>query len=269
VTEPKQSAAVSRIDAMFSMERGKPIGAKFQNQHVLIYGGQGVGKTTFFGSYAGAFILPFETGSVYAAARKYDGPLDSWAKFEDAYKVLVTAKNQGLFERAGVSIIVGDSLDAFYHLARKKICEQEQINDLSDLGYGRGHALCDALVMRAIDALRALAPVGMTSHAAQITKPVEGRGGVEKDVEKFVPSVRVKIAEWISGWVPLVGFAYKSAEGDFLVKFHSHHRLESKCRDRTLEKIKKPFPNDYATVAKVHDAALAEMGYQVSDIYLP
>jgi hypothetical protein len=267
--EPKPAAAPTNpLEALFPVAGAPPFGALFRNQHMLIYGAQGCGKTTFFGGYAGAYILPFEPGC-YQASRYWPHKLDSWEKFEQALKAIWQGYQTKHLQTVGITTIVIDSVDALYKLAVEKICRDNAIKDLSDMSYGRGYSLADGLFMGGIDRLKSIMPIAMTSHVSTITKPVESKSGIEKDVEKIVPSIKRSLNEWLSGWVPIVGYAYKSAEGEFLVKFHSHFRLESKCRDSILEGIKKPYPNKFEVVAKAHDDGLKAKGYRYSEEFQP
>ena len=103
-------------------------------------------------------------------------------------------------------------------------------------------------------------PVACTSHALTVTEELENKTGIKKEVEKRKPSVDRRVGEWLAGEQNLVGYTYKSAEGEFLIKFHSDPRLETKDRTGLLEAGRRPHKTSWEGVAAAYGEAAKAAG---------
>ncbi len=241
----------------------------FEELTMMLYGTQGSGKTSFFGSSKSAFILATEPGAQFQSA--FWRPIGRWNKdpnskvlsFEMMIEGLVEAHNEGKLKKVGIKLVVIDTIDQLYGMACKYLCERERVASIGDIPYGKGYAEALTMVKDKIEFLSSFVSVAFISHAMNTTEELESISGIKKEVEKSKPSVDRRVAEWLAGRQNLVGYAYKSADGQFLLKFHSDHRLETKDRTGFFEAYKKPILNSWDGVVKIYNDAAKAKGVEI------
>lgn len=138
-------------------ERETPKGLLAQARHgpqpmprrLLLYGVQGVGKSTFAASAPGAIFLPTEDGLS-------DIDCTALPVFRD-FSRLIQALRELYKEPHDYQTVVIDSLDALEQLVWADVCEEHQKNSIEDFGYGKGYVFALTRwrqLLRALDALR-------------------------------------------------------------------------------------------------------------------
>lgn len=235
---------------------------------MLVYGHQGSGKTTFFGSSGHALVLAFEPGAQFqsGAMRRVErwAPdpkgLDKRMDFLTMVNAITESARTGKLRERGIKIVVGDTIDRLHQICTTAVCEANDVVSIGDIPFGKGYAMVTNLLQGEIRKLAAFVPVAFTSHCITVTEELENRSGVKKEVERLKPSVDRRIGEWLAGEQNLVGYAYKSAEGEFLLKFHSDPRLESKDRTGLFEKGRKPIKTSWTAVVDAYNDAAKAAG---------
>lgn len=238
---------------------------------MLVYGDQGTGKTSFFGGNKSAMIFAVEPGAQFQSA--YWRPIFRWEadhtgndrrlSFTMMVQAVVAAKNEGKLKEAGIKLIVIDTIDRLYDLACRHLCEQMGVQTIGDIGYGKGYQMALRMIQEQIQILSSVISVSFISHAVMATEELESTSGVKKEVEKRRPSVDQRVGKWIAGEQNLVGYAYKSLEGHFLIKFKSDHRLETKDRTGFFEAYGKPIVNSWDEVTKVYNEMAKTKGIEI------
>lgn len=102
---------------------------------VLFYGTPKSGKTTIASRFPQSLLLAFEKG-YNAIPGIMAQPLNTWGEFK---KVLTELKDPAVQEK--FSTIVIDTADIAYNLCEKYVCNREGVDNIQDLGYGKGYKM--------------------------------------------------------------------------------------------------------------------------------
>ena len=132
-------------------------------QKVVLYGPEGIGKTTFAASFPGAVLIDLEAGSNHMDVPRMPAPKD-WAQLLD--EVMWAAANV----RGGTLVV--DTADAAERMCFDHVCKRRQWGDIEEPGYGKGYAVAAgefAHLMEALDQVARSSNVVVVAHS-QITK---------------------------------------------------------------------------------------------------
>lgn len=124
-------------------------GGEFRPQRILIYGVQGLGKTTFGCTFEAPILLRTEDGA---------GALDvpAFPQVANDYQNIVDAI-QSLHGEHPYKTLVLDSLDWMEPLVWAKTCVELGIARIEDAGYGKGYTAADdnwRFILGGLDSLR-------------------------------------------------------------------------------------------------------------------
>lgn len=97
-----------------------------------IYGAPKTGKTTLATQMDGCLLLAFEPG-YHALPGVIAQDIVSWGEMKQVYRELKKPEVQAQFRA-----IIIDTIDIAADRCKKYICQQNSIEDLGDLGYGKG-----------------------------------------------------------------------------------------------------------------------------------
>ena len=97
-----------------------------------IYGAPKTGKTTLATQMDGCLLLAFEPG-YHALPGVMAQDIVSWGEMKQVYRELKKPEVQAQFRA-----IIIDTIDIAADRCKKYICQQNGIEDLGDLGYGKG-----------------------------------------------------------------------------------------------------------------------------------
>lgn len=97
-----------------------------------IYGAPKTGKTTLATQMEGALLLAFEPG-YHALPGVIPQDITSWAEMKQVFRQLKNPDVQAMFKA-----IIVDTIDIAADRCKKYICTQNSIEDLGELGYGKG-----------------------------------------------------------------------------------------------------------------------------------
>lgn len=192
----------------------------------MIYGNPKSGKSSLAYSLfkQQGLFLGFEDGT-----RTLSGamaiPVNSWEDLTRDKKVEVNGekvkrpsinkqlKNPQVKEKFKVLII--DTADLMYDLAIKQICDDEGVDDILDIPFGKGLSMADALFK---DQLLEWERMGyrlfFISHSEDKKLTVKDHKGIEREITKFTPSVHKRAFKIISKMVDNIFFAYVKVKED-------------------------------------------------------
>lgn len=147
---------------------------------VLLYGEPKSGKTTTASKFPNSLLLAFELG-YNALPGVMAKPMATWRDMRTTLKELEDPEVKNTFKN-----IIIDTVDLAYDAAKKYVCNQNEVNDITDIGFGKGYNL----VMKEFDeAIRAILRMGygciLISHATdKVFKDAQG-----KEFNQIVPTI--------------------------------------------------------------------------------
>ena len=147
---------------------------------VLLYGEPKSGKTTTASKFPNSLLLAFELG-YNALPGVMAKPMATWRDMRTTIKELEDVEVKQMFKN-----IIIDTVDLAYDAAKKYVCNQNEVNDITDIGFGKGYNL----VMKEFDeTIRAILRMGygciLISHATdKVFKDAQG-----KEFNQIVPTI--------------------------------------------------------------------------------
>lgn len=121
----------------------------FPPQWVIVYGVQGIGKTTFASTFESPILLRTEDGAGAIDIPTFPVVAHSMG---DVYQAI-----QSLHEEHPFKTLIVDSLDWLEPLVHQATCQNLQSKNIEDVGYGKGYIHADDLwreIMAGLDSLR-------------------------------------------------------------------------------------------------------------------
>lgn len=214
---------------------------------ILLYGQPKSGKTTTASKFPNSLLLAFELG-YNALPGVMAKPMSTWRDMKTTLKELADPAVQERFKN-----IVIDTVDLAYDAAKKYICNQNEVNDIADLAYGKGYNL----VMKEFDeAIRSILRMGygciLISHATDKTfKDAQGN-----EFNQIVPTIDNKGRLVCERTCDIIGYSrtVETAEGEKKTKLFLREtpRFVAGSRFKYIpEHIDFTYDN---LVAAIHDA---------------
>jgi hypothetical protein len=100
----------------------------------VIYGVEGIGKTTFAARFPKPLFIDLDRGSQRMDVARI-GDVTQWGQLSNVMKAI----SEG--EAEDFSTIVIDTADMAAEMCKKYICAKNQKNNIEDFGYGKGYAI--------------------------------------------------------------------------------------------------------------------------------
>ena len=224
---------------------------------VVIYGPEGIGKSTFAAQAPGALFIDTEGSTARMNVRRLPAPT-SYAMIQEEVRYVIA--NPSVCQT-----LVLDTADWAERLCRDSVCAKNSKAGLEDFGYGKGYSyvfedfgrllnLLDQVTDRGINVL-------ITAHAAmrKFEQPDES-GAYDRWELKLQNSAKSNICAMLKEWADLILFCnyevhtYKTednkvkASGGQRVMYTSHHpSWDAKNRHGLPEKL----PMDFAAIAHI------------------
>lgn len=235
-------------------------GAKAAAKKVVLYGPEGIGKTTFAARFPDPLFIDTEGGSDAYDLARLPAPT-SWAMLEGELRQVIA-------DPSCCRTLVLDTLDWAERLCREALLQRTKKNSIEAFGYGKGYVYLAEDFARLLALLEQVRAAGVhvvcTAHAAlrKFEQPDE-MGSYDRWELKLSKNVAPLVKEWSD----LLLFAnYKTlvvrsetgrdkAQGGSRVLYTSHHPCwDAKNRCGLPEEL----PFEYAPLASLFDARPAQ-----------
>ena len=120
---------------------------------MLVYGPEGVGKTTFAAQAPGAVFIDTEGSTRHMDVARFDPPTELGDVLEDLNYVL------GHPDEVGTVVI--DTVDWLEKLIFQSVCSEKKIQNIEDLGYGKGYVYAKQKMQQLLELLQAIVDRGI------------------------------------------------------------------------------------------------------------
>lgn len=173
-----------------------------------IYGAPKCGKTTLATQMDSPILLAFEPG-YHALPGVIAQDVTSWAEMKQVYRELKKPEVKGTFK----SVII-DTIDIAADRCKKYICNQNGIEDLGDLGYGKGWT---KFKDEFNEVFRGLTQLGYAVFFIGHDKPemIDNPDGTK--TQKIRPTLSNSTKTVIAGMADIYGYAHQKAAGEMSV----------------------------------------------------
>ena len=162
-------------------------------QRVLVYGPEGIGKSTFASQMPNPLFIDVEEGTGHLYVRRYPTP-PNW-------EVLIDECRSVSEQPGDVSTLVIDSADAAERLCQMAVCKTAKKPSIESWGYGRGYVIAAEEFQKLLDVLDNCIAVGVNvmliahSQMRKFERPDEA-GTYDRFEVKLNKHVASKIKEW-------------------------------------------------------------------------
>ena len=189
-----------------------------------IYGAPKTGKTTLATQMDGCLLLAFEPGyNALPGVMAQD--ITSWGEMKQVFRELKRPEVQAVYKA-----VIVDTIDVAADRCKKYICQQNGIEDLGDLGYGKGWTKFKEEFNEIFRGLTQLGyAVFFIGHHKEVTV-TDPATGVERIITR--PSLSNSTREVIAGMADIYGYAHQKKEGEMsvLTLRSSDGSIECGCR---------------------------------------
>jgi hypothetical protein len=252
-------AAPSRRMSLSSVTKG---GAR-SALRLLIFGPEGVGKTSLMVAGPSPVVIAAESGLV---ALPHVDRFNDVETFDDVLSALDTlAMDKHNFKTVGL-----DSLDWIEALIWQKVCDEGKKKSIGDFPHGGGYTASQGHMRSLVARCEKLHKAGMNvvASAHSIVKKYENPEG--EDYDRFEVKMNGKTAAIFKEWVDIFGFASwetltRETENEKVKGVHTGRRLlytmrrnahDAKSRYAVPETI----PLDWTAIVEAVDAAFLVQG---------
>lgn len=227
-------------------------------QKVVIYGPEGIGKSTFASKFPSPLFLDTEGGSNHLDVDRFPRPM-SWSELGTDLKEFKSDIGQ-------YKTLVIDTADWAETLCMKDVCARNQKKSIEDFNYGKGYTMLSEEFGRFLNFLSDLIDMGInvvvTAHAKmqKVEEPDQG-GSYDKwtlKLSRGTSQLPKGCASLLTEWADMVLFAnYKTyvtkddnnkvkAKGGQRVMYTTHHVCwDAKNRHGLAEEL----PFEYSQIA--------------------
>ena len=176
-------------------------------ERVFMYSNEGLGKSTLAASAPNPIFIDVEDGLSEIDTSSY-GLCTTFDMVMEQLRYLYKTKTE--FET-----IVIDSIDACERLMYKKVCQEHNIQSISDIPYGGGFSKAaeklNSLVA-AFDAIRKNQNMRIIILGHSQIKTVQNLLG--NDYDSYMPNIRDKHSDLIKHWCDIVGYLHTKTYTD-------------------------------------------------------
>lgn len=162
-------------------------------QRLLIYGPEGIGKTTMASQMPDPVFVDVEDGSGHLYVRRMPTP-PNWGVLLDECRSVAE-------EPADVKTLVVDSVDAAERLCQRFVCDRYKKDNVEAWGYGKGYTIAADEFQHLLDVLDRVIAAGvnvvLVAHAQmrKFERPDE-EGAYDRFEVKLHRHVASKVKEW-------------------------------------------------------------------------
>lgn len=185
-----------------------------------IYGAPKTGKTTLASQMGGALLLAFEPG-YHALPGIYVQDITTWGEMRTAYRELKKPEVKEFYKA-----IIVDTIDIAADRCKKYVCSQNNIEDLGDLGYGKGWT---KFKDEFNDVFRGLTQLGYAVFFIghdKVENKTDKAGNIISSTIR--PALSNSTRTVIAGMADIYGYAHQKNVGEMSV-------LTLRCTDGSIE----------------------------------
>lgn len=228
---------------------------------MVLYGPEGIGKSTFAAQLPQPLFIDTEGGTRHLDVQRFAERPSSWTLLLEQVKYVQSHPEV-------CRTLVIDTADWAEALCVRHICDKAQLGGLEDFGYGKGYVYLQEEFARLLQLLTDLAEgrgvnVLLTAHAAmrKFEQPQEMGA-----YDRWELKLSKKVAPLVKEWADLLLFAnyevimltdtnkHKKATGGERVMYATHHPCwDAKNRHGLPDKL----PFAWAAIAQIFEAAPA------------
>lgn len=189
----------------------------------FVYGAPKTGKTTLATQMDGSLLLAFEPG-YHALPGVMAQDVLTWGEMKQIYRELKKPEVQAVYK----SVIV-DTIDIAADRCKKYICQQNGIEDLGDLGYGKGWT---KFKDEFNEVFRGLTQLGYAVFFIGHHKEVTITDDANQDHIIIRPALSNSTREVIAGMADIYGYAHQIAKDQMsvLTLRDTSGKIECGCR---------------------------------------
>jgi len=198
-----------------------------QPKKVVIYGPEGIGKSTFASKFPNPVFIDTEGSTKYMDVERFENT-DTWL---DIFKQIDEAVKEGY------KTIVVDTADWAEMLCIKEVCRAKAVSGIEDIGYGKGYVYVQEEFKRLLDKLEECTKKGvntvLTAHAQMRKFEQPDEMGA---YDRWEMKLSKKAAPMVKEWADMLLFANyqtfviqdektksKKAQGGQRVMYAAHH----------------------------------------------
>lgn len=201
--KPATAAPPSRM-SLGAVQKGR-----VQKPHrIVLYGPEGIGKSTFGAGAPSPIFLPVEEGTNHLDVARFP-KAETWREAREAVRTLITEKHE-------YQTLVLDTLDALepllwrYMIERDKYADEKQktvLRDIESYGFGKGYAKALEDWRGLLKDLEAVSAKGMhiVLLAHSQVKPFKNPAG--EDYDRYELKIHAKAAGLFKEWCDSLLFA--------------------------------------------------------------
>lgn len=234
----------------------KVISGKVQKaQRVIVYGPEGIGKSTFASHFPKPIFIDVEGGTNHINCDRMERPLSFSAMMAEIKDAM----------RSDYQTIVVDTIDWAERLAIEQICTEGNVSSIEDFGYGKGYTFISEHIGKLLNLLWDASEHGkhvvLLGHS--ILKKMERPN--ESPFDRYEISLTKQVAPMVKKWADMIlfinyeyiifdekGSTKKKATGGKRVMYATHNPCwDAKNRDGLPDKM----PFDYKSIAGVIEVA--------------
>ena len=202
-------------------------GPQIRPIRVIIYGPEGIGKSTLASKFPDAVFIDYEHGTDSMDVARFDTPKD--------YGLLIDLLNSIAHEDVCKTVII-DTADKLETVIMEYVCNKQQIRSIEDAGYGKGYTyIAEAWIalLKVLDkVIESGKNVVLVAHAQmrKFEQPDE-MGAYDRWEMKLSKQVAPLVKEWCDAllfvnfktYVVTTESNAKKAQGGKRVMYATHH----------------------------------------------
>lgn len=203
-------------------------GKQDKPKKVVIYGPEGIGKSTFASKFPNPVFIDTEGSTKYLDVARFD-KTNSWQD--------ILAQVDEAAQDMSIETVVIDTADWAEMYCTKYVCELKGVKNIEDIGYGKGYVYLQEEFKKLLDKLEALTDQGMhvvmTAHAQMRKFEQPDEMGA---YDRWEMKLSKKVAPMLKEWADMLLFANyqtfvvednktksKKATGGSRVMYSTHH----------------------------------------------
>lgn len=219
-----------------------------------IYGAPKVGKTTLASQMDKAILLALEPGYHAIPGIQYQD-ITNWSDVRQAVKELKRPAVKELF-----SCVIIDTIDIGAEYCKKYICNQNDISDLGDLGYGKGWT---KFKDEFTDTFRSLTQLGYAVFFIGHDKEL-----IDEDGNKTIrPALSNSVKTVVSGLADIYGYAHQKHKGEMSVLTLRDTSGSIECGGR-FKYIEEEIPLNYQSLVNAVKTAIDKEAEEHDNMYV-